>query len=747
MHLDIARLSVAFVFLLAPLTSSALVLSINDSVPMVRPKTKDKTPAQEPYKGMAQARKAENEGNFGDCFRALGSSLPKAKLIAPWLHLARLRCSYQAKGSSQSKDVLKILNELEKNREWFSVGPYAPKLRYHSIEARFAILEPLLKNDRNEAVKTLDKLLELVDWMDAAQRSRAYRYAGELAFVQQKLKKAETYFRNSLSEKDSGEVRDRLNSMKILMKEKGTEMLEPTPRPSADPDLVLSPKEKELSERINSSIRSGDLVAAVEDSVDLIKKFPGGQRSRWAADRIFEIYQSITSKDDAKYQALRSRVLGQMKSADGLRISAWVEKAYRLGFYADVIELAEPALKKLEGTSATTSLQSWLAHGLLYTGDEEKAKKAFQNLIEHHSGTLEAITAQFRLGLIEFRAKEYAAAIAHFERLLALPEAANFELPSHYWLWRSFQKQDDKRAHVEAAFLVSRFPLTYYGLRAQAELSENQVSIPDSPLRLRTEIDFHGSEKLGWERLQILLKAGWFDEAQLELGELLDPADPMTKALLSRYWASAMGYSRALKMMNQAWTLDPALQVTPLVKVVYPYEFKESVEQEAKKYSMEPALVFSLIRQESAFETRAVSTSNAMGLMQLIPPTAQEVANDLRLKNFNVRESPFQPPINIQMGTYYLNKMIRKFDGNVAWALAGYNAGPERFGRWVKARGLANLKTSNPEDETWMDDLPWSETNFYVKAILRNLLIYRSLDRGRVPLLNPVWAYESVEKK
>lgn len=737
-----------FVLCLGANRGQALVLSIQDNVPQMRLRPKEKPPGQEPLKGMVASRKAESEGNFSLCLKSLATAQTKSKPLAPWIQLARLRCAYQLTGRQQIDETLKILRSLEKNRDWFLLGPYSNKLRFHVIEARFAILEELLRKDRTEAGKLIDDLLSLVDWMDPTQRAKSYRLAGEMAFIQQKLKRAETYFRSSLNEKETPEARDRMNSLRVLMKEKGGDISEVPAKPVIDPDLVLLPKEKELAERMQNAMKTGDLVAATEDGLEIIRQFPGGSRAKWASERVFEVYQSIANKDDPKYQSLKTRVIELMEKADGIRLMSWTEKAYRGGFYADTIPFAEAALKKLEGTPTTTSLVSWAAHGYLYTSDESKAKKLFQTLVEKHAGSAEAVAAQFRLGLIEYRAKEWAAAVAHFERLLALPDSGNFELPARYWLWRCLQKLEDKaRAQIESATIIAKFPLTYYGLRALAENGDNQISLPESQLKLRSEIDFNPQEKESWGRLQLLLKAGWSEEAQLELSDQVDPADAMTKALISRYWASAMGYSKALKLMNQAWNQDPTLQISPLVRVVFPFEYRDNVELEAKKYSMEPALVWSLIRQESAFEAKAVSTSNAMGLMQLIPPTGQEVASELKLKNVTGRESFFVPALNIQMGTYYLNKMLKKWDGNVAWALASYNAGPERFGRWVRARGLANNKTSDPEEETWMDDLPWSETNFYVKAILRNLLIYRTLDRGRVPLLNPVWAYEAVDKK
>ena len=83
--------------------------------------------------------------------------------------------------------------------------------------------------------------------------------------------------------------------------------------------------------------------------------------------------------------------------------------------------------------------------------------------------------------------------------------------------------------------------------------------------------------------------------------------------------------------------------------------------------------------------------------------------------------------------------MLKKFSGNIPWALAAYNAGPERMDRWNRARKLPLTASSEPFQEIWIDELPWSETNIYVKSILRNLLVYRLLDKGRVQLTEPLW--------
>ncbi|NJL25555.1 MAG: lytic transglycosylase domain-containing protein [Calothrix sp. SM1_5_4] len=129
--------------------------------------------------------------------------------------------------------------------------------------------------------------------------------------------------------------------------------------------------------------------------------------------------------------------------------------------------------------------------------------------------------------------------------------------------------------------------------------------------------------------------------------------------------------------------------------------------------------------------------------MQLLPSTAAEVARDLRLKSFQGAESLLDPEINIKLGSNYLSRLIRGFNGNIPLALAAYNAGPTRLKRWLNARKdlspLDSPPTSNPDVEVWMDELPWEETSFYVKAILRNWMIYRLLDGSKLSLSEPIW--------
>ena len=88
-------------------------------------------------------------------------------------------------------------------------------------------------------------------------------------------------------------------------------------------------------------------------------------------------------------------------------------------------------------------------------------------------------------------------------------------------------------------------------------------------------------------------------------------------------------------------------------------------------------------------------------------------------------------------------KLFRKYNGYAPLAIASYNAGPARIDRWLKGRPEVAAQLTNPstayEDELWMDELPWSETCFYVKAILRNILLYKTSEGQKVDLKKPIW--------
>ena len=161
-----------------------------------------------------------------------------------------------------------------------------------------------------------------------------------------------------------------------------------------------------------------------------------------------------------------------------------------------------------------------------------------------------------------------------------------------------------------------------------------------------------------------------------------------------------------------------------IMKMIYPKKYEEYVSIYADKYQVEENLIFALIKAESNFDKDSVSNKGAIGLMQLMEETAIDVANknNIELDKENIREDLLKIDKNIDIGTKYLGMMLDRY-GNIEIALAAYNAGIGTVDNWIE-KGIINSDGSN------IENIPYKETNIYVRKILRDYKIYSSLYEG-----------------
>lgn len=153
-------------------------------------------------------------------------------------------------------------------------------------------------------------------------------------------------------------------------------------------------------------------------------------------------------------------------------------------------------------------------------------------------------------------------------------------------------------------------------------------------------------------------------------------------------------------------------------KLIYRQDYSEYVERYAKEYNVEPLLIYSIIKAESNFDDEAVSSKGATGLMQLMDNTAKEIATNESLEYVS-NESLFDPETNIKLGVKYFADLIAIFK-NEAVALAAYNAGMGTVQGWID-------KGTIKADGSDIENIPYNETNMYVRKILNDYGIYCSL--------------------
>ncbi|MGB9780596.1 lytic transglycosylase domain-containing protein [Caldanaerobacter sp.] len=154
-----------------------------------------------------------------------------------------------------------------------------------------------------------------------------------------------------------------------------------------------------------------------------------------------------------------------------------------------------------------------------------------------------------------------------------------------------------------------------------------------------------------------------------------------------------------------------------ILKKFYPLEYKESVDTWAKKFGVDPYLVFAIIKVESNFNPNAVSAKNAVGLMQILPETGRWIAGKIGIKGFR-EEMLFNPDTNIKMGTWYLSYLLKNFGGDLKLALAAYNGGCGNVDLWLKDKRFS-------QDGKRLHNIPFPETDRYVKKVLTAYQIYK----------------------
>ncbi|MCC5911765.1 MAG: lytic transglycosylase domain-containing protein [Clostridiaceae bacterium] len=156
-----------------------------------------------------------------------------------------------------------------------------------------------------------------------------------------------------------------------------------------------------------------------------------------------------------------------------------------------------------------------------------------------------------------------------------------------------------------------------------------------------------------------------------------------------------------------------------LLRVVYPFHYRDIIETYAEEYNVDPYLMVSIMRNESKFNPNAISRRDAKGLMQIAPITGGWAAEKLNIEDYR-EDMLYDPDLNIRIGAWYLNILHREFDDRLQLIIAAYNAGNGNVSKWLQ----------NPEysqDGETLDVIPFGETRIYSQKVMRDYEIYKRI--------------------
>ena len=287
-----------------------------------------------------------------------------------------------------------------------------------------------------------------------------------------------------------------------------------------------------------------------------------------------------------------------------------------------------------------------------------------------------------------------------------------------YWAGRAFQAASKTNVSNSWYNLAANYQTTFYGqLAGKTRLVEPSDSPTPPPSKIQydegTDIEFYietitalhsiNKKKLARKFLKVLAHSNISKENFLRLATLANQIGYRDMTVYIARKAARKG----VFLMHLGY---------PIIKLPY-------------KSGVEPALILSVIRQESNFDKKAKSRRGAMGYMQLMPKTARELGKILKV-NFTLAQLKNNPTLNIILGSEYLRRLIEKFDGSYVLALAAYNAGPLNVKRWMKNAGDPRKIEVDVID--WIERIPFRETRNYVQRVLENVSVYRRLHKTHI---------------
>ena len=387
-------------------------------------------------------------------------------------------------------------------------------------------------------------------------------------------------------------------------------------------------------------------------------------------------------------------------------------------------EAAAVMLKAPRDKAALVDPDEWwterrvLARELVDHGDIKTAYK----LAAAHSAekTANVIDAEFHAGWFALRGLNDAKTAAkHFTRIAEVADGPLGLSRAYYWLGREAEAGgpgDAKDYYRKAA----AYGTTFYGQLAAARIGSKQISV-DNPSP--TEADHQSFAKREAVRaIRRLEQASYASRAEILYRDLAQQLDSPGELALLAVMAEKQGnHHLALRVGKIA--AARGLTIGALSHPVGVIPASADISGAGK------ALAYAIARQESEFNIGAVSGAGALGLLQLLPGTARDVAKKAGLPYSKDRLTT-DAGYNATLGTAFLGEQMGRFDGSYVLTFVGYNAGPRRAEQWIKKYGDPRGKDIDAVVD-WIERIPFTETRGYVQRVMENYQVYKMRLSGR----------------
>lgn len=411
----------------------------------------------------------------------------------------------------------------------------------------------------------------------------------------------------------------------------------------------------------------------------------------------------------ATFSSLIRKEAGSNEEAEFWLAKALDKRGKSEEAYALYMRLAEAA----KGGALADDALLEAAYLKRYQREWGEALQLFKKFLAGRPDTRKNGNVIWEAAWASYQSRDYPGAAEYFRKLAERDEMRDKAL---YWLGKTLVATGDvKGAELAFAALAAEYPFGYYAL-----ICNRWSSISDFPLAAKSLTESLPMPA-GYEREKALMSLGLFEEAARELKAAKKGKSQLGVA---RLFLEMGNYNGALHAVAKEKPKGGDKESAQLWSASYPLAFREDVARNASANAVPESLLYAIMRTESNYFPSALSPVGAVGLMQIMPATAESIS-----KGDSARLT--QPDLNIRLGARHLKDLLSIYDSNIPLTAAAYNAGSGNVKRWQK--GLGAL----PQDE-FIESIPFRETREYVKKVMSAMELYERLYRVPAVAVPPV---------